>query len=231
MRILSILVLAEIFVAAPHALSAHDGQNHTVRVVGPVDDYFFPLAEPGSYALPAIGTAADAALLDETGQKVRLSEIYDGGITVLAFIYTRCGDICPLVSVRLSEIAALAAEDAITKDLVLVSLSFDPQYDTPQQMARYASAFRSKSQDAPRWLFLTAPDAEAVVPVLEDYRQPVARKTDAASASGPFAHLLRVFLVDGSGYIRNIYSADFLDPRLILNDVRTLRLEQQRAEH
>lgn len=231
MRKLATTALAAILIAAPGALSAHDGRRHAIRVVGPADAYIFPLAEPGSYDLPAIGAAADAVLLDDGGERVRLADVYRGGVTVLAFIYTRCGDICPLVSVRMSEIAALAGEGGIGDALTLVSLSFDPEYDTPEQLARYGRAFRTEADGEPRWLFLTAPDVATIAPVLEDYSQPVARKTDAASVTGAFAHLLRVFLIDGAGDIRNIYSADFLDPRLILNDVRSLLLERRTAEN
>jgi cytochrome oxidase Cu insertion factor (SCO1/SenC/PrrC family) len=208
---------------------AHDPAAHheAPQVTGPADAYAFPLAAPGSYRLPPIRPAADATLLDETGAERALHDLFDGRITVLAFIYTRCGDVCPLASRGMADLQALAAHDAdVAAELQLVTLSFDPAYDTPARMADYAASLRRSDPAAPTWLFLTAPDEAAIRPVVEAYRQPVARKADPDDAFGPFSHLLRVFLIDGGGVVRNIYSADFLDPRLVLNDVRTLRLER-----
>lgn len=218
-----LIVLAALVAAAP-AL-AGDAGRHKPHIVGPVDAFAYRLAEPGTYGLPPIRPAPDAVLLDETGAEVRLADVFADRITVLAFIYTRCADLCPLVQLRLSELAALAEGDPVSERLTLVSLSFDPVHDTPQEMARQAAAFRPEEPDAPRWLFLTAPDVATIRPLLAAYDQPVQEKSDPADPAGPFSHLLRVFLIDGSGTIRNIYSADFLDPRLMINDVHTLAHE------
>jgi len=206
--------------------SAHEPVEHRAHAItGPADAYAYELAAPGTYRLPPIRPAADARLLDETGRAVSLHELFAGRITALAFIYTRCGDVCPWASVRMADLQRLAAGDpALAHDLSLVSVSFDPAYDTPARMADYAASFRLAEVAAPRWAFLTAADGAAIAPVTEAYRQPVAAKRDADDPLGPFSHLLRVFLIDGEGVVRNIYSADFLDPRLVLNDVRTLRL-------
>jgi cytochrome oxidase Cu insertion factor (SCO1/SenC/PrrC family) len=225
-----IVALALAGVAAAGAALAHEPGQHTGRqVTGPADAYAFELAAPGTYRLPPIRAAADATLLDETGRAVSLHELFDGRITVLAFIYTRCGDVCPLASMRMADLQTLAAGDAASAErLQLISLSFDPVYDTPDRMAEYAAALRGGDPAAPDWLFLTAADAASIAPVVEAYRQPVGKKADTDDPLGPYTHLLRVFLIDAQGVVRNIYSADFLDPRLVLNDVKTLR--RQAAE-
>jgi hypothetical protein len=57
--------------------------------------------------------------------------------------------------------------------------------------------------------------------------QPVGRpKADAAAPGEPLHHIFHAFLVDKEGRVRNIY-LDFFDPRLVLNDVRTLLLEEK----
>jgi len=220
------LALVLTLAASAHA---HDPGEHDVHpITGPADAYAFPLAAPGSYRLPPIRPAADATLLDETGAVRSLHALFEGRITVLAFIYTRCGDVCPLASLRLADLQALAARDRdLAAELQLISLSFDPGYDTPARMADYAASLRRPGATAPDWHFLTAADEAAIRPVVEAYRQPVARKADPEDGAGPFSHLLRVFLIDGRGVVRNIYSADFLDPRLVLNDVRTLRRDAE----
>lgn len=207
-------------------LTAGAGQAHeqaqTPAISGPADEWVYPLAAPGTYSLPAIGRAADASLLDENGEEVSLAASMAGRITLLAFIYTRCGDICPMASAYMAQVQQLASQGGLSDDFGMISLSFDPQYDTPERMREYAGNFRSGGNGFAPWLFLTARDDASIKPVLDAYNQPVARKRDAASRTGPLSHLLRVFLVDASGTIRNIYSADFLDPRLIVNDVQTL---------
>lgn len=212
------------------AAQAHDGkhaESHR-QIAGPADDYVYQLAEPGTYALPPIGPAADARLLDAGGTQQTLTALYKGRITLLTFFYTRCGDVCPMAALRMADLQLLASErPAVAAALQLVSLSFDPAHDTPARLADFAQNVRMPGIEAPSWLFLTAPSPEAIAPVLQAYGQPIAVKADPADPTGPFSHLLRVFLIDREGVIRNIYSADFLDPRLVLNDVETLLLDRR----
>lgn len=217
---------------AAGAAAAHDGREHPApTITGPADGWVYPLAEPGTYALPPVSAAADATLLDETGAPASLAALYAGRVTVLGFVYTRCGDVCPMASMRMAELQALAAADPEAAGaLRLATLSFDPGHDTPERMGDYAAAFRDPEIAAPGWTFLTARSAAEIAPVLAAYGQPVARKRDPNDALGPFSHILRVFLIDGEGRVRNIYSADFLDPRLVLNDVRTLLMERRKEE-
>ncbi len=81
-----------------------------------------------------------------------------------------------------------------------VSLSFDPARDTPEIMACYGRSF-SKDTD---WAFVTTRSMEALAPILAAYDQ---RLTRDPGAAGGFAYLLRVFLIDEGGYVRNIYIA------------------------
>lgn len=219
------LLLAALLPGVAHA---HDPTQHAPppRVEGPADAYVYELAAPGSYDLPRIKPATGGRLLDETGTAVDLGALFEGRLTILAFMYTRCGDVCPLAALRLADLQRLAAADtAVAGRLQLVSLSFDPEHDTPEVMADYAETLRAPEIDAPRWLFLTAAGRAAMAPLLEAYDQPVARKADPDAPGGPLSHLLRVFLIDGEGFVRNIYSADFLDPRVLMNDVLTLQKE------
>lgn len=222
MRFLCLLVAA-LLAAAPAA--AHD-PGSAPKVEGPADAYVYELAAPGTYDLPRIDKAAGASLLDEDGRSVELAELYRGRLTLLAFMYLRCGDVCPLAMTRMADLQVLAAGDpALAKALRLISLSFDPAYDTPARMAAHGAALRLPDPAAPDWLFLTAANEAILAPVLDAYNQPLGRKADPDDPSGPLSHLLRVFLVDGDGTIRNIYSADFLDPRLLMNDLKTLMME------
>ncbi len=224
-----LLLLLACILLADAAAQGHEQEKggHAAKVTGPADDWVYPLAEPGTYALPEIGKAADFMLLDEDGTAISLSRLFSGRITLLAFVYTRCGDVCPMASAYMAQVRQLSGPAGLSDVLGMISLSFDPQYDTPARMREYAQGFRSDDPSLPPWRFLTARDETAIKPVLAAYGQPVSRKRDASSPSGPLSHLLRVFLIDAGGSIRNIYSADFLDPRLVINDVLTLRGQAQ----
>jgi cytochrome oxidase Cu insertion factor (SCO1/SenC/PrrC family) len=107
-------------------------------------------------------------------------------------------------------------------------VSFDPVYDSPEHMAQ----LRRNMAPRGRWSFLTAPSASALAPVLEDFGQRVVDLPDEKGRpSGRLQHVLKVFLVDHRGDVRNIYSTGFLEPQLLLNDVATvLRIDTKAAE-
>jgi cytochrome oxidase Cu insertion factor (SCO1/SenC/PrrC family) len=201
------------------ASAAHDGANH---VAGPADNYVYQLAAPGSYRLPVIKNAAGGIVIDQTGTRHEMHDLLAGHLTFLAFIYTRCGDICPLATMRLAELRDLAGSSKEGR-LRFIVMSFDPDHDTPDKMAEFAKPWlESDDHERAPWLFLTAPSRENIAPLLSGYNQPLAPKADKGDALRPISHLMRVFLIDEQARIRNIYSPDFLDPRLMLNDLLTL---------
>lgn len=232
--IVSRLGLTLAFIASSVAAMAHDARSHKSPVDAPGNlsaAYAFPLPEPGSYELPPIMRAAGGRVLDERSVTHDLADMLRGRITILAFIYTRCGDICPTASFQLSLLQDLAAKSPeIAKRMQLLSMSFDPEYDTPAVMAEQAKIWRSPKKEAPQWRFLTAPDRVTLTPLLIAYNQSVGPKPDKASATGPLYHIFRAFLIDRSGQVRNIYSLDFLDPNLVMTDVKTLILEERSRE-
>jgi cytochrome oxidase Cu insertion factor (SCO1/SenC/PrrC family) len=189
-------------------------------------EYDYDVPEPGSYTLPVIKPAADGTVLGSDGKPVRLHELADGRITILSFIYTRCTDprACLRASGVLKQLQQITlAEPAVATNLLLLTLSFDPAHDTPEVMSRYGSVFNRKSGGAD-WLFLTAGNRDQLAPLLDHYGQQVDR-AKPGSVTGPYSHLLRVYLIDGQKRIRNIYGYGLLDPRLVMTDVRTLLKE------
>jgi cytochrome oxidase Cu insertion factor (SCO1/SenC/PrrC family) len=190
-------------------------------------DYDYDAPEPGTYTLPVIKPAVDGALLDLSGKPMRLKELSRGRLTVMSFIYTRCAaaKACPYATGVLMQLHRASASDAaLAKRLRLVSMSFDPANDTPERMAAY-SQFASSLPTAAPWHFVTTRSQAELQPILDAYGQAVAKKANPLDPTGPLNHTLRVFLIDGEGNIRNIYSSGTLDPRLILADVRTLMIE------
>jgi len=189
-------------------------------------DLPFSAPEPGSYKLPVLGSAADGAVLDSDGQPVRLNALYDGRIVLLGFIYSTCDDVngCPLATAVFQKLRnALKSEPELAGRLRLLTLSFNPEHDTPEAMRRYGEGFRDGGVD---WHFLTTRSEAELQPILEAYGQSVQKEYDADGRStGKYSHLLRVFLIDGQKRIRNVYTVSVLHPDLVLADVKTLLQE------
>lgn len=81
-------------------------------------------------------------MIRQDGKKVQFAdEINDGRVVVVSFIYTSCSAICPLIS---QTIARLQGKLGAEIDKVhLVSISLDPEHDTPKQLAAYAEKFHA----------------------------------------------------------------------------------------
>lgn len=174
---------------------------------------------PGSYELPVIQRVSEHWLLDTRGAKAPLPGLQANEVAVVAFVFSRCADACPLALATLRELdRALAASPALAARTRLVTVSFDPEQDDPARMAQ----LREHMAPRGRWEFLTAPDRATLAPVLKDYGQRVTAIPVEGSDAERFQHVLKVFLVDGSGGVRNIYSTGLLEPRLLLNDVATV---------
>ncbi len=208
------------------AAAATDKPDHAAhrqpQVLAPgYSSLAFTAPAPGTYALPPLGRAADGKLLDTNGRSVTLHEIFDGKIVVLSFIYTSCPDVngCPLASFVLRQLQERLGSES--DGVRLVSVSFDPANDTPKVMREYAARF---TEQPTNWRFLTAANDTALAPILEHYDQSVIRQRDAdGNLTNTMSHILRVYLVDGEGRIRNIYSPAFLHSDLLLADIRTVR--------
>lgn len=179
-------------------------------------------AEPdpaGSYDLPRIAPAPDFSLVDAaTGRRVGLAD-FAGRPLLLSFIYTRCPDAraCPLASRVLADVQARVEPGSVA----LASVTFDPDRDDAAALVRYA---RAHGADPAVWRMLRPPDAAEGRRLAEGFDHRAFRQAD-----GSFTHPLRVYLIDGDGWVRQIYSQGFLDPRVVTADVETLRREARRS--
>ena len=181
--------------------------------------------EAGSYELPPLKSAGDGEIVTSTGTVTTLHKLYAGKLVVLSLVYTRCADAqgCPWATALLSIARKRLDRDEpeIAFRARFITLSFDPKHDSPEVMRRYGAPF-AQGRD---WVFATTDSSAALTPILRAYGQDL--RPDPSPAAGPgLAHLLRVFLIDEKHIIRNIYGASVLDPALLVNDLKTLVLEQ-----
>lgn len=219
---------------APQALLALDPP--TLATLFPKREAFqYDPPVAGSYELPAIKPMPDSTLVSSSGELVRLSKLTQGRQTLIAFVYLNCADAegCPLAMATLWQLHdSSALRPALSRELQLVTISFDPARDTPQALDAIVQAMQADlalDQKLP-WHFLTGQSREGLEPLLEAFGQPV----HTSQTPGKINHLLRLFLVDKHGQIRNVYGLGSIDPRLIMTDVATLLIQsksQDKSDH
>ncbi|TLP61394.1 SCO family protein [Parasedimentitalea maritima] len=216
------------------ASGGFSGQNSTPTTPDGSIAALFPMGEefeftppiPGSYRLSNIKPAPDGAVLTPTGTKRDLSDLLDGKVSLVSFVYLMCGDVngCPLAVSTLFDIydSSQSAPD-LADNVQLVTISFDPDRDTVEAIDSFAYPITNDATADKKigWHILTTEDQAALKPILDGFGQVVDRSDDPDKLN----HLLRMFLVDRDGKIRNIYGLGLIDPRLMMTDVETLLIE------
>jgi len=181
----------------------------------------------GSYKLQRIQPVSDAVFLDGAGHAVRLSALTRGKITLLTFFYTYCVDPlgCPFAHTTLANLRDRVTGDrALAGRVRFVSVSLDPTHDTPAAVANYGRGFTVDPTF--EWRFLTARRVPELLPVLDDFGQDVSVDIDERGrATRALHHMLKMFLIDPRGEVREIYTLAFLQPQVMFNDIKTLALE------
>jgi protein SCO1/2 len=199
--------------------------------VGPLPALDFDPPPPGSYTLHRIMAAPDGEVLGLDGRGQRLSRFTRDRITLLAFVYTTCVDPdgCALAYRVFDAMReAISATPAVRDRVRFVTLSFDPARDTPATMLRYGGSRVSDGGDGVPWYFLTTRSARELMPLVDGFGQDVRYTIDRSSGKPrrELSHVLKVFLIDAAGFIREIYTSTFFHPRTVLNDIETLVMEE-----
>lgn len=167
-------------------------------------------------SLAVIGRAADFTLTDLGGQRVTLSG-YRGQVVLMAFIFTTCQGVCPLISRQMGALqSALKRRGLLGSKASLLSVTVDPETDTPDVLSAYARNFNA---DPSGWKFLRD-SPENMQPVLASYDEWTKRLPE-----GDIDHPARVYLIDRAGAMREVYSLAFFDERQALLDIEALLRE------
>ncbi len=170
-------------------------------------------------ALGIYGRVPDFSLVERSGRPVTRADLM-GKVWVANFIYTGCTETCPTQSRQLS---ALQEEFAGEPDLRLVSITVDPEHDTPEVLAQYARRYKA---DPERWLFLTGAKPVIYALAKDGFKLSVVDPDDSQQTGGllrvlgPRAahathgsgglvlHSSRLVLVDRQGRIRAYHRPD-----------------------
>src|SRR5262249_20241121 len=145
--------------------------------------------------LDQLGPVADFQLTERGGRTVTRADLL-GKVWVAGFAFTRCTGPCPQVS---GTMAKLQAELRDQPDFRPVSVSVDPENDTPEVLKAYADRFGA---DPERWLFLTGPKDDVYKLVLESFHLGVQHDGGPGVPPGQaVTHSTRLALVDRKGQV------------------------------
>ena len=100
------------------------------------------------------GPAPDFALVDQSNNPVNMSQ-FEGKIVVITFVYTHCPDVCPAVTYQMKKLSEELGDD-YNESVVFLSVTVDPERDTPERLASFASDYDAS------WQFLTSTDDSPV---------------------------------------------------------------------
>src|SRR5262249_32955570 len=140
--------------------------------------------------LPKLFPVPNAALIDENARPVPLDTNH-GYVTVYDFIFTNCAGTCPMMTATMRRLTTKVSRNAKVR---FVSISVDPERDTPAVLRAYASRVRNDA----RWSFLTG-DRAAIVDLSANGFK--------LAANEPLLHSAKFAVADKNGMIRDYYGA------------------------
>lgn len=151
---------------------------------------FFYNLENRRQPLPIHYEVKDFTLTDSSGALFSRDRL-KGKVWVAAFVFTTCGDVCPMMSKNL---ASLHRSYALRDDVAFVSVTVNPEYDDPKILAEYAKKYQA---DTRQWYFLTGPRESITRLMIDSFK--------IGAMDEPVFHSTNFALVDRKGYIRGYY--------------------------
>jgi protein SCO1 len=146
------------------------------------------------------GEVHDFALTERGNRQVTRADLH-GKVWIVDFFYTECPDTCPLQSANMARLQDALAQEP---DVCLVSISVDPEHDTPEVLAAYATRYGA---DPHRWLFLTGAKDAIYRLAIDGFHLGIVDRDEHASPNPDrkLIHSFRFVLVDRQAQIRGYY--------------------------
>ena len=149
----------------------------------------YSLTKEPPHSLPVLGRVQGFALTDSTGRPFHSDEL-KGKVWVASFFFTTCSDICPRISENMASLSRAFEE---VENVTLVSITVNPEQDSPEALARYARTFGARSN----WHFLTGTRSAITEVAVDSFK--------LGDMKEPIFHSGSLPLVDSQGFIRGYY--------------------------
>lgn len=155
-------------------------------------------------ALPDIGQIADFTLTNQASQPVTLADLR-GKVWVADIVFSRCAGPCPRMTRQMASLQAVLPKDSTAR---LVTLTTDPEFDTPEVLNKYAERFKADNQ---RWWFLTG-EKKAVAGLAIDGLKLTGfietKPEERLNVDDLFIHSTLFVLVDKKARLRGVFETD-----------------------
>jgi protein SCO1 len=160
------------------------------------------------------------ALVDQTETPVQLAQ-WKGKVLLVSFVFTTCNGSCPATTHRMAAVQQELKRQNLwkTSDVQFVSITLDPERDTPDALQRYMKLY---DLDNAGWSFVTGP-RETVGETIAAWGM-----WTKAAANGQLDHPSRIFLLDRSLRVREIYNTELLNASNVSEDIALLMRESPR---
>jgi protein SCO1/2 len=180
------------------------------------------LLSVGCSADPPIQDRLDASypLVNQDSAAVMFPDAYADTPMLVGYIYTECPDVCPMITTNMKDVRAQLETPSAVQ---FVTITFDPERDTPARLIRYQESFGLRGSS---WQFLTGRPATvdslmARLGIRHEKTFPE-ETTEPDSSEYFINHTNQITLFDAQGRVRAEYGGSMTPPKHILNDIRTL---------
>ncbi|WP_044481919.1 SCO family protein [Paenibacillus antibioticophila] len=147
--------------------------------------------------LPVIGPVESFSMENVDGRTITLADT-QGQVRLFYFFFSNCPDVCPLTTFRLSQVQDILKEKGLFgKDASFVSVTFDPERDTLENMKAFGDKFKV---DYSGWYFLRGDQQQTMDLAINSFKTLITK-----DQSGNFVHADLIGLVDRDGNLRDIY--------------------------
>lgn len=165
-------------------------------------------------------TDAEFELTSHQEEPVLFPKTFEGNILLVGYVYTYCPDVCPLITHKMIGVQRSIGQ---SEDVHFVLVTFDPDRDSPEVLAEYASLY---GLDPGNWTLLTG-DRKTISALTEQLGVTVVKTPTRFTESGDpiyfMDHTDRVTLIDEQGQVRRHYYGSDLNVGRVQKDIQTLR--------
>lgn len=175
--------------------------------------------------LPVLGSFdQEVVLTDHTDKKFSFADM-NGKVLLVSYIYTNCPDICHIINKKMEMLKPRLAENNLQDKVVFVSISIDPQQDTPERLRMH---IKHMNFDTKNWYFVTGSIGAVyrliahagIFPMRESL--PQTDDKDGDYLNYVITHRDRVSIIDQEGNIRQHYKGTTMDFDIIIKDIKSL---------
>jgi protein SCO1/2 len=174
-----------------------------------------PAPVPAAVLVPG-DPVPDATLIDQDGKPRSIASLR-GHRVAITFMYTRCPlpDFCPLMDRHFAAVQRTLQNDAGMRDVRLVSVTLDPEFDTPAVLQRHATRYNA---DPAVWSFLTGNPKDVAA---FSHKLGIYTERDLGTGAN-LTHNLRTAVIDPEGRLAKAYSGNDWTPADLVADLKAI---------